>query len=141
MHGFGLGVAAEPKSYSSRLVPSKNQRQQLILPIVMRGNASPEELQDDSPLDIYPLIISGPAQNRVDLTFFADGCEYYFSDHSTLVNFGIDTESEQTKFLEDAMRLAKDISGNQTFNTVKPLLNFWAAFSPSKEVNSISVYP
>ena len=107
----------------------------------MRSSASPEELQHDSPLDLYPLIISGPAQNRVDLAFFADGCEYYFSDsdYSTLVNPEIDIESERSKFLQDAMRLAKDISGNQTFNTVKPLLNFWAAFSPSKEVNSISV--
>ena len=32
------------------------------------------------------------------------------------------------------MRLVDDISKNQTFHTVKPLLNFWAAFSPSKEV-------
>ncbi|KAJ7600264.1 IgA peptidase M64-domain-containing protein [Mycena floridula] len=40
---------------------------------------------------------------------------------------------EKDKFFEDAMRLAVDISGNHTFNTVKPLLNFWAAFSPSTE--------
>jgi hypothetical protein len=78
MHGFrvGLGVAAEPKSYSSRLKLSENQWQQLIfLSIVMRSNASPE-LQNDLPLNVYPLITSGPAENRVDLTFFADGCEY-----------------------------------------------------------------
>ena len=36
--------------------------------------------------------------------------------------------------MEDAFRLAEDISGNQTFYTVKPLLNFWAAFTPSREV-------
>jgi hypothetical protein len=59
--------------------------------------------------------------------------------HLLLFNLGIDTESERSKFLEDSMRLAKDISGNQTFNTVKPLLNFWAAFSPSKEVNPILI--
>ena len=41
---------------------------------------------------------------------------------------------ERGKFIEDALRLAEDISGNQTFHTVKPLLNFWAAFTPSKEV-------
>lgn len=27
------------------------------------------------PLDIQPLIVSGPAENRVDFTFFSDGCE------------------------------------------------------------------
>jgi hypothetical protein len=46
----------------------------------------------------------------------------------------IDVPEERKKFFEDATRLALDISGNQTFNTVKPLLNFWAAFSPSNEV-------
>ena len=45
-----------------------------------------------------------------------------------------DTSEEKGKFIEDALRLAEDISGNQTFYTVKPLLNFWAAFTPSKEV-------
>ncbi|KAJ6451612.1 IgA peptidase M64-domain-containing protein [Mycena sanguinolenta] len=69
------------------------------------------------PLEIRPLTISGPASNRVDLIFFADG---YLQD-------------ERDKFFADAARLAEDISGNQTFNTVKPLMNFWAAFTPSKE--------
>ncbi|THU96670.1 hypothetical protein K435DRAFT_754775 [Dendrothele bispora CBS 962.96] len=68
-------------------------------------------------LEIQPLIISGPFINRVDLVFFSDGY----------------TVDEKDKFIEDAMRLADDISGNQTFNTVKPLMNFWAAFSPSEE--------
>ena len=45
-----------------------------------------------------------------------------------------DVADERDKFIEDARRLAKDVSSNQTFNTVQPLLNFWAAFSPSKEV-------
>ncbi len=27
------------------------------------------------PLEIEPLIISGPSSNRVDLVFFSDGCE------------------------------------------------------------------
>lgn len=47
----------------------------------------------------------------------------------------LDTADEYDKFMADAMRLAKDVSGNQTFNTVKPLLNFWAAFSASNEVS------
>ncbi|KAJ7505730.1 IgA peptidase M64-domain-containing protein [Mycena galericulata] len=69
------------------------------------------------PLEIQPLVVSGPSSNRVDLVFFSDG---YLPE-------------EQGKFIVDAMRLANDISGNQTFNTVKPLMNFWAAFTPSKE--------
>ncbi|EGN91707.1 hypothetical protein SERLA73DRAFT_128061 [Serpula lacrymans var. lacrymans S7.3] len=70
------------------------------------------------PLQVSSLITSGPSSNRVDLVFFSDGY----------------TEEEYNKFIEDATRLAQDVSANQTFYTVKPLLNFWAAFSPSKEV-------
>ena len=51
-----------------------------------------------------------------------------------LTKLGTDISEEKDKFIDDAMRLAEDISGNQTFYTVKPLLNFWAAFTPSKEV-------
>ncbi|KAJ8523234.1 hypothetical protein ONZ45_g289 [Pleurotus djamor] len=69
------------------------------------------------PLEIEPLSISGPTNNRADLVFFSDG---YLPE-------------ERGKFFNDAKRLAQDISGNQTFFTVKPLLNFWAAFSPSNE--------
>jgi hypothetical protein len=49
--------------------------------------------------------------------------------------YDTDTANEYHKFMADARRLAEDVSGNQTFNTVKPLLNFWAAFSPSNEVS------
>jgi len=45
-----------------------------------------------------------------------------------------DVAEEREKFIGDALRLAEDVSKNQTFNTVQPLLNFWAAFSPSKDV-------
>ncbi|KAK0464786.1 IgA peptidase M64-domain-containing protein [Desarmillaria tabescens] len=69
------------------------------------------------PLEIEPLIISGPSSNRVDLVFFSDG---YILE-------------EREKFIVDAMRLAEDVSKNQTFNTVQPILNFWAAFTPSQE--------
>ncbi|KAK1227749.1 hypothetical protein PQX77_009220 [Marasmius sp. AFHP31] len=78
-------------------------------------NAAPGE--PTLPLEIVPLIVSGPYVNRVDLMFFSDG---YLPE-------------EKEKFLKDAQYLADDISGNQTFNTVKPLMNFWAAFTPSKE--------
>lgn len=29
---------------------------------------------DPPPLDIQPLIINGPSENRIDLIFFGDGC-------------------------------------------------------------------
>lgn len=45
-----------------------------------------------------------------------------------------DLLEEKDKFMQDALRLAEDVSGNQTFHTVKPLLNFWAAFTASEEV-------
>lgn len=51
--------------------------------------------------------------------------------------FYLDTKEEERKFA-DAMKLAQDISNNQTFATVKPLLNFFAAFTPSKEVRCIA---
>ena len=51
----------------------------------------------------------------------------------------LDTAGEYDKFTADAMRLAMDISGNQTFNTVKPLLNLWAAFSASNEVSCMTL--
>ncbi|KAJ3894832.1 IgA peptidase M64-domain-containing protein [Lentinula edodes] len=69
------------------------------------------------PLEIEPLIVSGPSKNRVDLVFFSDG---YLLE-------------EKSKFMQDALRLAEDVSGNHTFNTVKPLMNFWAAFTASEE--------
>ncbi|KAF9485828.1 hypothetical protein BDN70DRAFT_870717 [Pholiota conissans] len=68
-------------------------------------------------LEIVPLLISGPSSNRVDFVFFSDG---YVLE-------------ERTKFVADALRLAEDVTKNQTFHTVQPLMNFWAAFSPSKE--------
>ncbi|KZT11793.1 uncharacterized protein LAESUDRAFT_733773 [Laetiporus sulphureus 93-53] len=49
----------------------------------------------------------------------------FFSDGYTI--------EERQKFIDDATRLATDISSNQTFNTVKPLLNFWAVYVRSKE--------
>ena len=53
---------------------------------------------------------------------------------SSLIIDNSDLAEEYDKFLADAKRLAEDVSYNQTFNTVRPLLNFWAAFTPSNEV-------
>lgn len=38
---------------------------------VMEANAAPP------PLEIRPLIVNGPSDNRVDLIFFGDGCALY----------------------------------------------------------------
>jgi hypothetical protein len=51
-----------------------------------------------------------------------------------LIGNCLDLAEDYGKFMADATRLAEDISGNHTFNTVRPLLNFWAAFTPSNEV-------
>ncbi|KIK98977.1 hypothetical protein PAXRUDRAFT_823257 [Paxillus rubicundulus Ve08.2h10] len=80
-------------------------------------HSAPASSVDLPPLELIPLITSGPAENRVDLAFFADGY----------------TAEERHIFLDDASRLAQDMSANHTFFTVKPLLNFWAVFTPSKE--------
>ncbi|TRM65431.1 IgA peptidase M64-domain-containing protein [Schizophyllum amplum] len=69
------------------------------------------------PLEIRGLSTSGDSANRVDMIFFADGY----------------TEDEKNKFFDDAGWLSEEITANVTFNTVKPLLNFWAAFTPSNE--------
>ncbi|THH05957.1 hypothetical protein EW146_g9760 [Bondarzewia mesenterica] len=47
--------------------------------------------------------------------------------------------SEKDKFIADVRRLVVEISVNQTFQTVAPLLNFWAAFTPSNEVTFASL--
>ncbi|TRM56946.1 IgA peptidase M64-domain-containing protein [Schizophyllum amplum] len=62
-------------------------------------------------------MVYGSSDNRVDLVFFSDGY----------------VPEEKQRFINDAYALALEITGNQTFNTVKPLLNIWAAFSPSGE--------
>jgi hypothetical protein len=48
----------------------------------------------------------------------------------------IDRRSEYDRFISDVTRLVEEISANQTFHSVSPLLNFWAAFTPSEEVRS-----
>ncbi|KAI0642979.1 IgA peptidase M64-domain-containing protein [Trametes meyenii] len=71
-----------------------------------------------APGQVEPLFTAaGDPSNRVDLVFFADGY----------------TAKERAKFLDDAHRLADGITNDQTFHTMKPLLNFWAVFSPSQE--------
>ncbi|KAH7338560.1 IgA peptidase M64-domain-containing protein [Rhizoctonia solani] len=70
-------------------------------------------------LDIEALanLITGSTPNRINIVFFSDGY----------------TVKEKQKFLDDATRLALAISVNQTYAPVAPLINFWGAFTPSKE--------
>ncbi|KAF9265266.1 hypothetical protein L218DRAFT_898916 [Marasmius fiardii PR-910] len=68
-------------------------------------------------LEITPLVVTGMSSNRVDLVFFSDGY----------------LQEEKEKFIEDARYLAEELTTNQTFHSVKPLLNLWAAFVPSGE--------
>ncbi|KZV70411.1 hypothetical protein PENSPDRAFT_651554 [Peniophora sp. CONT] len=67
--------------------------------------------------DVRLISGAGPSDNRVDLTFFSDG--YVLK--------------EKKRFYDDVRFLVEAIAGNQTFYTVAPLLNFWAAYTPSKE--------
>ncbi|KAI0049397.1 hypothetical protein FA95DRAFT_1556870 [Auriscalpium vulgare] len=67
--------------------------------------------------DVVPIVGHGDSSNRVDVAFFADG---YLA-------------SERSKFMTDVTRLVDEISANQTFHTVAPLLKFWAVFVPSNE--------
>lgn len=39
------------------------------------------------PLEVIPLIFSGPSTNRVDLVFFSDGCEFVFNISLSCVFF------------------------------------------------------
>ncbi|GLB38192.1 putative igA Peptidase M64 [Lyophyllum shimeji] len=98
---------------SLELRPSLSEKCEAVYPLLKDRNP----VVSSPPLEVHPLVVSGPSSNRVDLVFFSDGY----------------LPAERDKFLEDAARLAGDISANQTFATVRPLLNFWAAFSPSKE--------
>lgn len=39
------------------------------------------------PLEIEPLVVSGPASNRVDLVFFSDGCAYSLRHNRTYAHW------------------------------------------------------
>ncbi|KAI5831700.1 hypothetical protein K523DRAFT_409564 [Schizophyllum commune Tattone D] len=69
-------------------------------------------------MEVRPLMEHGPPENRVDLMFFSDGY----------------LPTEKAQFFADAQMLATGlIAGNKTYNSVAPLLNMWAAFTPSGE--------
>lgn len=41
---------------------------------------------DTPPLEVHSLIQSGPSSNRVDLTFFSDGCKFFRNDQHIFSN-------------------------------------------------------
>ncbi|KZV70391.1 hypothetical protein PENSPDRAFT_579420 [Peniophora sp. CONT] len=75
------------------------------------------------PLEVRLIAGSGPSGNRVDLTFFSDGY----------------TSEERHQFFKDVKFLVDAIAANQTYHTVAPLMNFWAAYTPSKQ-SGVGVY-
>ncbi|WVQ73160.1 hypothetical protein IAR50_002724 [Cryptococcus sp. DSM 104548] len=65
---------------------------------------------------LYPLHVSGPSEDRVNLMFFSDGY----------------TPEEETKFVDDARKLKDDIvAAYGAMKHVAHLLNIWATFVPS----------
>ena len=42
----------------------------------LKCQTEPPELPSPPPLEVVPLIASGPPTNRVNLIFFSDGCEF-----------------------------------------------------------------
>jgi hypothetical protein len=67
-------------------------------------------------MELFPLYVSGPGAERVDLMFLSDGY----------------TPSEELKFLADAKKLTDDIvSPSGAMAHVRDLVNVWAAFVPS----------
>ncbi|TYJ58548.1 hypothetical protein B9479_000757 [Cryptococcus floricola] len=76
------------------------------------GTSSPPE-----GMVLYPLHVSGPSEDRVNLMFFSDGY----------------TEKEETKFVDDAAKLKDDIvAAHGAMKDVAHLINVWATFVPSK---------
>jgi len=82
-----------------------------------RTGPLPPMFPEPPEMEVTPLHNSGPPHNRANLVFFGDGY----------------TLEEKDKFLNDSKRLAQDLIANQTFATVNPLINIWAAFTPSNE--------
>ncbi|KAH8114551.1 IgA peptidase M64-domain-containing protein [Phellopilus nigrolimitatus] len=114
---FPVYVAPEVRQLSKASSIKGDDGGQLLFASNDYEDISLDTLPPSPPLEILPLIATGPSSNRVDLVFFGDG---YIAE-------------EREKFIRDARNLALDISNNQTFATVKPLMNFWAAFTPSKK--------
>jgi hypothetical protein len=120
------------QDHFSRICPDVDNTLVEVLPTVATDTAQQHPFangKDDFepsdeviPLEVTELRVSGPSSNRVDVTLFADGYR----------------RSEYDKFISDVTRLVEEISANQTFHSVSPLLNFWAAFTPSEEVRALS---
>lgn len=85
-------------------------------------------------MSLTPLHVSGDWEDRVDLTFFADGCKLYLSISGQKTD-KVDTQHEEHKFLKDAKKLTEDIiSPGGAMADVAHLLNVYAVFVPSEQV-------
>jgi hypothetical protein len=78
------------------------------------GETAGERRGDD---ELFTLVTSGPAENRIDLVFMGDGY----------------TAVERAKFLADIQRLVRDLFEGPTFRSYLPLFNVHAVFRPSTE--------
>lgn len=88
-------------------------------------------------MTLWGLHVSGKSNDSYDLTFFADGCGCSLRP-SHLFSLILDTEEEETKFLDDARRLTNDIvSQGGPMYEVSHLLNIWGVFVPSRIVRSL----
>ncbi|KAL7414016.1 IgA peptidase M64-domain-containing protein [Mrakia frigida] len=68
-------------------------------------------------MELFPLRISGPTENRINVAFFGDGY----------------THSEKSKFVSDVKRLVASIIDDGTFASTAPLFNFWGVYVESNE--------
>jgi len=71
----------------------------------------------DSWPEIIPLIVSGPAKNRIDFTFLGDGY----------------TLGQRELFISDITRLVDEMYHGSAFASYLPIFNVYAVFRPSVE--------
>lgn len=90
-----------------------------------------------SSMKLHPLHVGGDSKDKVDLTFFADGCMFNQSKPSrgpSLIS--LDTAAEEEKFVADATKLTEDIiAPHGAMGHVQDLLNVWGVFVPSNTVS------
>lgn len=104
-----------------------------------------------TPLSTSPMTVSHPtsqgdravpsACQRVDLTFFADGCILHPLKRAQIDRSDADTHSERTKFIADAQTLTDEIvSPSGAMGHVRDLLNVWAVFAVQRRTSPCSTH-
>lgn len=141
-------LATQSCAYASRQVPFR-QAETIQVGQESGWETLPLFSSKDLPFKLHelepvPLAVNGDPDNRVDLVYFGDGCEFLLCCkllYDKLVRIANpvsgwvqDTTSERDKFLHDAQSLADTLlSPGGAFAPVRDLLNFWAVFIPSEE--------